>query len=334
MFSGGCGPTGLCCRPSNLLATHTSPILPPCLPRNPSIIAFAGQADHSVIFASNRADQLDPALLSRCASSVTFDLPDDAQRAAIWKRYAKHLKSEEIERLVQESEGFSGRDVKRVCEVAERRHCAALQRAGVLPPPPSQSSGEPKEPNISGGSSASVMRDRITPPPITVYVDATEERWEGVLSISGPPSHGVGRHRSSPPPPDSFGSGGGRAGGRKRGGRAGDRGGQVPIYRSQKQAQEQGRPMNQVGGKISSSSASGPSSTGSGSCSNDHKDPAATYPSQSHPEASSSSSSPQPAPAAAASASQASGLDRIPRSRQAPPSSSSSRHQVPKDIDV
>ena len=87
-----------------------------------------GATPNSVILASNRAAQLDPALLSRCAGTVELALPDAAARAQIWGVYAKQLGAGEREALGGASEGLSGRDIKKVCEVAERRVVAAAQR--------------------------------------------------------------------------------------------------------------------------------------------------------------------------------------------------------------
>jgi len=44
-----------------------------------------------LICATNRKQDLDPAMLSRIDLSISFDLPDFHSRAAIFKRYAKHL---------------------------------------------------------------------------------------------------------------------------------------------------------------------------------------------------------------------------------------------------
>ena len=88
-----------------------------------------GASKNSVILASNRAEQLDPALLSRCAGTVTLALPTESQRAAIIKRYAKHLGEEEVAELARESDGLSGRDLLKVCEVCERRHVAEKTRS-------------------------------------------------------------------------------------------------------------------------------------------------------------------------------------------------------------
>jgi SpoVK/Ycf46/Vps4 family AAA+-type ATPase len=120
---------------------------------------IAGGARNSVIFATNRPQELDPALLSRCAASVRFELPDAAQRAAIVKRYAKQLSDDDVGAVVARSDGMSGRDIKRAAEVAERRHAAALQRAGVTDPA------------------------AATPPPLAEYVAALEERAAGVLAL-------------------------------------------------------------------------------------------------------------------------------------------------------
>ena len=74
-----------------------------------------GASPNSVILASNRASQLDPALLSRCAGTVELPLPDAAARALIFKAYAKHLDGAAVEGLAGSADGLSGRDIKRVC---------------------------------------------------------------------------------------------------------------------------------------------------------------------------------------------------------------------------
>ena len=50
--------------------------------------------DSIVVAATNRKQDLDAALLSRCDSIVTFDLPTEDVRAAILKHYAAHLSTE------------------------------------------------------------------------------------------------------------------------------------------------------------------------------------------------------------------------------------------------
>jgi len=116
-----------------------------------------GASKNSVILASNRAEQLDPALLSRCAGTVTLSLPDETQRLSIIQRYAKHLKSDEVKTFAVECEGLSGRDILKVCEVCERRHVAEMTRLGD--PVPSA-------------------------PTLANYLKALEEREESLLGSS------------------------------------------------------------------------------------------------------------------------------------------------------
>ncbi len=70
---------------------------------------------------------LDPALISRFATSVRFDLPDAPTRAQILGQYAQHLSEEELSALAADTPGCSGRDLKAICETAER-HWAAKVR--------------------------------------------------------------------------------------------------------------------------------------------------------------------------------------------------------------
>ena len=65
-----------------------------------------------VIGASNRAIDLDPALISRFDTIVNFPLPNESERSSILSLYAKHLGSEELKSLAKESNGLSGRDIK------------------------------------------------------------------------------------------------------------------------------------------------------------------------------------------------------------------------------
>jgi SpoVK/Ycf46/Vps4 family AAA+-type ATPase len=47
--------------------------------------------DSIIVAATNRKQDLDAAMLSRCDAIVRFDLPDAECRAAILKLYATHL---------------------------------------------------------------------------------------------------------------------------------------------------------------------------------------------------------------------------------------------------
>lgn len=136
-----------------------------------------GPANTVVIFATNRPSRLDAALLSRCASAVRFALPDERQRAAIWARYAKHLPPDHLTALAKASEGFSGRDVKRVCEVVERRHASKLVRQREA------ATGTGSAPAASSPPGAPPPSDDLPLPALTDYQAAVDERAEGLLSL-------------------------------------------------------------------------------------------------------------------------------------------------------
>ncbi|CAI5497677.1 unnamed protein product [Closterium sp. Naga37s-1] len=54
-----------------------------------------------VIAATNRKEDLDPALISRFDAAITFSLPDAHTRALIIAQYARHLTPGERETLAQ-----------------------------------------------------------------------------------------------------------------------------------------------------------------------------------------------------------------------------------------
>jgi len=87
--------------------------------------------------ATNRAQDLDHALLSRFDHTIRFPLPGREEIRAIFRTYAKHLKSEEVVDLGLACEGMSGRNIRDICEYAERRHARMLiANGGPASPPP------------------------------------------------------------------------------------------------------------------------------------------------------------------------------------------------------
>eukprot|EP00963_Diacronema_lutheri_P011720 scaffold1440_cov332-Pavlova_lutheri.AAC.20 len=90
-----------------------------------------------VIAATNRKEDLDPALTSRFDSIVHFGLPDEVTRSKILVSFARQLNEEEIRRLAGLTEGMSGRDLRDLCENAERRWASKVIRGmvteGTLP---------------------------------------------------------------------------------------------------------------------------------------------------------------------------------------------------------
>jgi hypothetical protein len=73
------------------------------------------------IGATNRRMDLDPALISRFDQTIFFPLPEKEERAAIFSGYARHLTEENCQVLGERSGGLSGRTIKDICEMAERR---------------------------------------------------------------------------------------------------------------------------------------------------------------------------------------------------------------------
>jgi len=90
-----------------------------------------------LIGATNRKQDLDPALLNRFDLSVHFHLPNLKERASIFGNYAKHLSEGDLEKLAQQSEGISGRNIKDICKYSERKWASKLLREAKsmgLPP--------------------------------------------------------------------------------------------------------------------------------------------------------------------------------------------------------
>jgi len=101
-----------------------------------SIEGFKGGSQNVLICATNRRQDLDSALLSRFDVSIKFELPALGARQAIFARYAKHLKAEELARLAEASEGFSCRDIKETCENVERKWASKTLRGQERGPTP------------------------------------------------------------------------------------------------------------------------------------------------------------------------------------------------------
>lgn len=84
-----------------------------------------------VIAATNRKEDLDPALISRFDSMIPFDLPDERNRQEIASQYAKHLTKPELLEFAQATEAMSGRDIRDVCQQAERSWASKIIRGQV-----------------------------------------------------------------------------------------------------------------------------------------------------------------------------------------------------------
>eukprot|EP01024_Parvocaulis_polyphysoides_P026406 TRINITY_DN24073_c0_g2_i2.p1 TRINITY_DN24073_c0_g2~~TRINITY_DN24073_c0_g2_i2.p1 ORF type:complete len:219 (-),score=39.31 TRINITY_DN24073_c0_g2_i2:369-941(-) len=118
-----------------------------------------------VIGATNRKQDLDAAMISRFDAIVTFDLPDASCRTDILKQYAQHLGEQEFQKLGQATAGMSGRDLRDVCEDAERKWASKIIR------------GELDE----------SQKDSL--PPINEYMEAIQQRRIGAANAAGIEKH-------------------------------------------------------------------------------------------------------------------------------------------------
>ena len=94
-------------------------------------------ANVMVVGATNRAPDLDAALLSRFARTIRFPLPDESERAAILRLYARQLSDPEIARIAEVTPGASGRNLADGCGAVERAWAGRLiaDAAPVTAPP-------------------------------------------------------------------------------------------------------------------------------------------------------------------------------------------------------
>ena len=89
------------------------------------------------IGATNRMNDLDSALLSRFDQIIKFPYPNMEERAAIFSNYAKQLSTDDCAHLGTKTDTLTGRNIKDICELAERRWARRLiiQKAEIVPPP-------------------------------------------------------------------------------------------------------------------------------------------------------------------------------------------------------
>lgn len=101
------------------------------------IDGFENKNSILTIGATNRAKDLDHALLSRFDAIIRFKLPDESERYNIFRKYIQHLTEEELWTLAKITHGFSGRNIKDICEMAERKwaRILILENKSVSPPP-------------------------------------------------------------------------------------------------------------------------------------------------------------------------------------------------------
>jgi SpoVK/Ycf46/Vps4 family AAA+-type ATPase len=95
-------------------------ILSIILQRIEGFIISSKNSQNILICATNRKSDLDIALLSRFDVIIQYSLPDYETRKAVFKKYAKQLGRLPLHNLAELSQGMSNRDIKEICEYAER----------------------------------------------------------------------------------------------------------------------------------------------------------------------------------------------------------------------
>ena len=88
----------------------------------------------TLICATNRKQDLDAAFQNRIDTSIHFRLPDEETRVKILQMYAKHLSKSELEKIASITKNMSGRNLKDICQSAERYWAATLIRKGESSP--------------------------------------------------------------------------------------------------------------------------------------------------------------------------------------------------------
>ncbi|TYI23653.1 hypothetical protein ES332_A06G179500v1 [Gossypium tomentosum] len=114
-----------------------------------------------VIAATNRKQDLDPALISRFDSMIVFGLPDEHNRQQIAAQYAKHLTESELAELARITNEMSGRDIRDACQQAERSWASKLIRG--------QATNNKEQPAL---------------PPLEEYIRGATNRRQALLSVA------------------------------------------------------------------------------------------------------------------------------------------------------
>ncbi|KAL2467110.1 P-loop containing nucleoside triphosphate hydrolase superfamily protein [Abeliophyllum distichum] len=115
-----------------------------------------------VVAATNRKQDLDPALLSRFDSMITFGLPDQQTRQEIAAQYAKHLTKSELAEFASATEEMSGRDIRDVCQQAERHWASKIIR----------------------GQAQKKDEENVSLPPLQEYIESALKRRSALLGVA------------------------------------------------------------------------------------------------------------------------------------------------------
>ena len=93
--------------------------------QNSIVAAFLRMLEHhtaTIFMTTNRADDVDDAVLSRCLARITYNKPDKANQRQIWKVMSDlngvNLSECDIDEIVERHSSLSGRDIKQVVKLA------------------------------------------------------------------------------------------------------------------------------------------------------------------------------------------------------------------------
>ncbi|XP_022720660.1 uncharacterized protein LOC111278295 isoform X4 [Durio zibethinus] len=128
---------------------------------NQAIDGFEQDKKVVVIAATNRKQDLDPALISRFDSMIGFGLPDEQNRREIAAQYAKHLTESELVELARVTDEMSGRDIRDACQQAERSWASKLIRG-----------------------QATNNEEQQSLPPLEEYIKSAINRRKALLSVA------------------------------------------------------------------------------------------------------------------------------------------------------
>lgn len=143
------------------------------------IEGFKGKGKSLLVCATNRKEDLDSALISRFDLSILYDLPDSDTRQAIFRLYAKQFSStaSSLKILAERTAGLSCRDIKEICEHAERRWASKWIREKRLQP-----GAAIKQKEQSEGGELTGQAELCGPPELAVYLECIKFRLLGIRS--------------------------------------------------------------------------------------------------------------------------------------------------------
>ncbi|XP_065879341.1 uncharacterized protein [Euphorbia lathyris] len=137
-----------------------------------------------VVAATNRKQDLDPALLSRFDAMITFGLPDQLNREKIIAQYAKHLTKSETEEFASVIDGMSGRDIRDVCQQAERSWASKIIRGQT-------DKAEQIQVGLPPGQTDKAEQIQVGLPPLSEYIESAANRQKALISVADQRSRSV-----------------------------------------------------------------------------------------------------------------------------------------------